>query len=104
MTLKEEIAKSRKLNSALRMQLEDLAEDTDPDQLLFDVIMSLTDDRPFTAAGVEIHSRTSKILTAKASLNGLKNLVDDPLVRRVEGPIEHHFETPVRPQPPKGPK
>lgn len=45
----------------------------------------LLNDAGQTVEGVKLNSKITTIFTAQVSLRGLKNLIDDPRVRRIEG-------------------
>lgn len=98
MSLKDELAQSRKLSSRLRMDLMRLDDATDPDKPLFSALLRAAPG-PLTVAGADIRNVAGEIHTARnITLNGLKNLVDDARITYVEG------STPMFPEASKPPK
>ena len=100
MSLKDELAKSRKLSPQLRMTIARLDDATDPDQPLFSALLRGVPG-PVTVAGADIREVAGGIHSARnITLNGLKNLVDDARITYVEGSRPMFPEAGNRPKPP----
>ena len=84
MSLRSELAKSRKLDPRLRQRLLSLPESTDPDKPLFNALISA--GQGLQIAGLEISHIAGDTYTARnLSLNGLNALANDDKVAYIEG-------------------
>lgn len=86
MSLKSDLLKSPKLSSNLVMQLMQLDDATDPSKPLFSAFVQLDSATPFSTPHVQVNMTAGTIATAHGiSLQGLKELVDSPRVKSVQG-------------------
>lgn len=91
MSLKEDLQHSPKLDARLRSQLAFLDDKTDPAAPLFSLFVKVIGTDALDTKQVKVNVIAGDIGTAhNVSLNGLKELVDNPRVNYLQGSTKMH--------------